>query len=410
MAQKKHSRRWIIAGIIAVLVLGFTYAFWPRPVLVDIEAAGTAPMRVTIDEIGRTQVHDIYVVSTPTNGRLLRPNVEPGDQVFAGKTIVARMLPTNPAALDIRTKEQARAGVEAAEAALRAAIAELELAHSERDVADSELTRAQALFNSGTVSQAALEAAERAARATAAGAEAASAKLSMQRANVENARALLIGFDDRALADALAGNGADVIDLRAPADGRVLRVVQQSESILPAGTPILEIGDVEQDLEVIVELLSTDAVAIGTGQKVLVTNWGGDHDLVGQIDRIDPFGYTKYSALGVEEQRVRATIRFDGPAGDRAGLGHGFRVDVRVVTWEADDALTISSGALFRDDGGWAVYVVEDGTVSLRRVEVAANNGLQAAISAGLAEGEHVILYPTPSVLPGVQVSQRVGE
>lgn len=410
MAQKKRSRSWIMASVVAVLVAGFTYAFWPRPVLVDIETARVGPMQVTIDEIGRTQVHDTYIVSTPTTGRLLRPNVEPGDQVTAGETIVARMLPMNPAALDVRTKEQARAGVQAAEAALRAAIAELELAHSEHDVALSELARAKSLFGSGTISQAALETAERAARAAGAGEEAASAKLSMQRANVENARALLIGFDDRGLADALAGNGADVIDLFAPADGWVLRVMQQSESTVPAGAPVLEIGDVKNDLEVTVELLSTDAVGIDIGQKVIITNWGGDHDLTGHISHVDPFGYTKYSALGVEEQRVSATVRFDTPAENRIGLGHGFRVDVRVVTWNAEGALVISSGALFRHDGGWAVYVVDDGRVSLRAVHVAANNGLQAAIDSGLAAGEAVILYPTPSVSPGIQVSQRIGE
>lgn len=407
MAGQKHSRLGItlVAGALVAGVL--TYAFWPRPTLVDMGAVTQAPMQVTIDEEGRTQVHAPYVVSTPIAGRMMRLSVEPGDMVALGD-VVARMLPSATSALDARSREQARANVQSAEAALRVAEADLNKARADRDLAEANLARTRRLFDSGIVSQAALDADETAARAANAALDTARAAISMRVADLNNARAALISFDDTGLAEAIAAQEGEALPLKAPVPGAVLRIMQKSEITLPAGTPILEIGNIEDDLEVLAELLSTDAVQIAPGDRVIIDNWGGDTPLLGEVARIEPWGFTKVSALGVEEQRVNVTIRFLSPYEDRQALGHGFRVEVRIVTWAEDEALTVPAGALFRDGPDkWALFVVQDGTAVQRGVTVAANNGLTAAISDGVAAGEQIILYPPAGLEDGQAVARR---
>ena len=197
------------------------------------------------------------------------------------------------------------------------------------------------------------------------------------------------------------------IPIYSPATGRVLRVMQQSEITLPVGAPILEIGNIDQDLEVLVELLSTDAVRVSPGDRVLIDNWGGPEALNGVVDRVDPLGFTKVSALGVEEQRVNTIIRFTDPKEQQKGLGHGFRVEARIVVWEDGNALTVPSSALFRDAKDWAVFVVEEGIARLRRVEIGRNNGIDAQVQSGLNIGERVILYPSSGLSEGSRVAQR---
>ncbi len=393
---------------LAILVGGaLTWAFWPRPMLVDMGTVIQAPMRVTIDEEGRTQVHEPYVVSTPIAGRLLRLTAEPGDPVQDG-TVVARMLPTSPSALDVRTREQARANVTAAEAALRVAEADVNKASADRDLAQANLERTRRLFESGIVSQAGLDADERAARAANATLDTARAAISMRVAELNNARAALISFDDTGLAKALEADHDQIVPLKSPVPGTILRIMQQSEITVPAGTPILEIGDIENDLEVLTELLSTDAVQVRPGDPVIIDNWGGPNELMGEIARIQPWGFTKVSALGVEEQRVRVTIRFTTPWQDRQALGHGFRVETRIVTWQDDNALTVPAGALFRAaPDQWALFVVQDGMARQRPVRVLANNGLTAAISDGVAVGDAIVLYPPAGLMDGQRVALR---
>jgi HlyD family secretion protein len=395
--------------VLAALLLGaaLVAAFWPRPLLVDLGEVGTGPLIVTIDEDARTRVRDAYVVSTPIAGRLLRVEVEPGTPVVAGETVVARMLPTNPAALDVRTREQAKAAVAAAEAALQVAEADLEKARIDADLAETDLTRTRRLFETGTVAQAALDRAVSAERAANATLDTAHAAIAMREAEVQNARAQLIGFEDQGLASAI-GLGADpAIPVTAPASGRVLRVVQQSETTLPAGAAILEIGDTEGDLEVVVDLLSTDAVQVRPGARVIITNWGGPQDLSGHVDRIDPFGFTKVSALGVEEQRVTAVIAFDGPREARAGLGHGFRVEARIVVYESGSATRVPAAALFRESGGWAAFRMVDGRAEKRRVEIGRSDGVWTEVQDGLSSGDTVVLYPPAGLADGQRIAVR---
>ncbi len=395
--------------VAALLVgAGLAAAFWPQPMLVDLGEVRRGAMMLTVDEEARTRVRDPYVVSTPIAGRLMRVTLEPGDFVEKGKTVVARMLPTNPAALDIRTREQAKAAIAAAEAALRVAEADLNKAIADRDLAEDEVERARKLYEQDTISRAALDRSEGTWRSVQATVDTARAAISMRVADLSNARARLISFDDQGLYDAATGADATPIDLPSPISGRVLRVIQKSETTLAAGAPILEVGDTQSDLEVVVELLSTDAVRVEVGDRVLITNWGGDGDLHGEVERIDPWGFTKYSALGVEEQRVNAVVQFTDDPAARATLGHGFRVETRIVVWEADDALIVPSSALFRQDGGWAVFVADsDGTVALTPVRPGRNNGIDAEVLEGLELGTEVVLYPSAGLIDGAKIAPR---
>ena len=404
---RRRSRSILTVGALVMLGAALAFAFWPRPIMVDIGQVTTGKMVVTIDEEGRTRVHDAYMVSTPLAGRLLRVEVEPGDQVSRGETVVARLLPLNPAALDVRTRDQARAAVAAAEAGVRLARAELNRAIADKQLADSELERARQLRQSSTVSEAALDRALRESRAAAAALDTGEATIAMRQAELANARAMLTGFDDERLAGAGGERPGEEIPIHAPTTGSVLRVIQQSETTLPAGAPILEIGNIDHDLEVLVELLSTDAVQVSPGARVLIEDWGGAEPLNGVVERVDPWGFTKFSALGVEEQRVNAVIRLVDARPRQRGLGHGFRVEARIVVWEDENALIVPSSALFRDGPAWAVLVVEDGTASLRRVEIGQNNGVQARVESGLEQGQRVILYPSSAHSEGAKVAQR---
>lgn len=406
----KASKRSRLALTVATVLLvggALTAAFWPKPMMVDMGNVSHTTMRLSIDEEGRTRVRDAYIVSTPVAGQLQRISVQPGDPVIRGKTIVAHMRPTNPAALDVRTREQALAAVTAAEAALRVSRADLNAALANRDLSQTELARTEQLVKRGISSQAALDSARQSDRVAQANVDTAEAAISMREAEITNARAQLIGFDDQGLAAAL-GNRADDIPLYAPADGRILRLIQQSETTLPAGASIMEIGNIENDLEVVVELLSTDAVQVAVGNPVVIADWGGPTELVGEVARVDPFGITQYSALGVEEQRVNAVIAFKSPPEDYAGLGHGFRVEAQIIVWEAQDTLTVPASALFRSRGDWAVFVVSDGVAALRLVKIGPNNGLQAQVLDGLSEGDTVILYPSSGLSEGMSVAERV--
>ena len=407
MAQKKRSRLYLTIGAVTLIGAAMAAAFWPRAVMVDMGQVTRGAMTVTIDEEGRTRVREAYVVSTPIAGRLQRVEVNPGDPVIRGETIVAHMRPINPAALDIRTREQARAAVDAAEASLRVARADLNAAIASNDLATSELARSQQLATRGITTDAALDRARQEARVAQANVDTAEAAISMRQAEVANAQAQLIGFDDQGLAAAL-GPRSDDIPIRAPATGRILRIMQQSETTLPAGTAIMEIGDVGGDLEVVVDLLSTDAVQVAAGDRVIVDDWGGPLPLAGEVIRVDPFGISKFSALGVEEQRVSAVIRLTSPVESYKGLGHGFRVEARIVVWEDPNTLILPASALFRDAGEWAVFRVEDGSTALQRITIGQNNGLQAQVLDGLAQGDQVVLFPSSGLSGGMAVAQRV--
>lgn len=407
MTRRRSRSRWVlIAAAVLLIAAALAAAFWPRPVLVDLGAVTQGPMMLTIDEEGRTQVSEPYMVSTPVAGRLQRVEVSPGDTVVRGETVVAHMLPTNPAALDIRTREQARAAVTAAEAAVRMAQADLNAAIATRDVAESELARTRQLAASELVSEAALDRAEGNYRIAITTVDTAAAAIAIREADLANAQSQLLGFEDPRLAEVIGAETAD-IPLYAPADGRILRILQQSETTLPAGTPVMEIGDVANDLEVVVELISSDAVRVGLGDAVIIDDWGGETALSGVVARIDPFAITKVSALGVEEQRVPVTVALTSPAAERMGLGHGYRVEARLVVWQEAEAVQVPASALFRAGEGWAVFVDRDGVAATQPVTLGPNNGQTAQVLSGLNPGDQVILYPSAAISDGIQIAKR---
>ncbi len=411
---RKNSRTWMIAGTGALLAAAMLYAFWPRPMPVDLGEATRTSMLVTIDEEARTRVHDAYVVAAPIAGRLLRVEVKPGDRVLGGETVIARMLPANPPALDVRSRAQAQAAVAAAEAGVQAARADLKKAIAEKQFADTDLGRKRDLKGRGVTSQAAFDEAERAFREAEANLDIAKANIAVREAELANARAQLITLDNPTSSTKFgapsqlgASDIANSIPVTAPISGRVLRVIQESETTVSAGAAILELGDISNDLEVEAELLSTDAVQVSAGDRVLIRKWGGTETLNGVVERVEPWGFTKTSALGVEEQRVKAIISFTEGAERRRNLGHGFRVETQIVIWEAKDALVVPSSALFRQGSDWAVFVVANGRTIMTKLEIGRNNGTLAEVKSGLDAGTPVVLYPGPSLSDGQAIVKR---
>jgi HlyD family secretion protein len=401
---KKISRKYLTLSVLLLLAVALALAFRPQPLAVDIGNVERGSMLVTIDEEGRTRVRDGYMVSTPVAGQLLRVDVEPGDRVIAGKSIVAVMLPAKPTPLDARSRAQADAEVAAAEAALRLVHAERSQAAADQKLAETELKRTRSLRESNLESQSALDRAIRQALIAEAALTSAEAAITERQANLASARARLMEIDGQTSVDS---DLTKAINLYAPSNGQVLRVMQESEATLAAGTAVLEIGNIDNDLEVVVELLSSDAVQVAPGDKVVFSAWGGQENLNGVVTRVDPWGFTKVSALGVEEQRVNAIIRFTGPQESRRKLGHGFRVEAQIIVWQEEDALLVPSSALFRDGRQWSVFVVATGTATVRKVEIGKNNGFTAQVLKGLEAGEHVVLYPAAELTDGVKVSQR---
>ncbi len=399
-ARGKRIIVWSIVGL--AIAAGLAAAFAPRPVTVDLVTVDTGPLVVTVDEEGKTRVHDVYVLSAPVTGRLLRIDMDPGDYVAANLTILAEIEPVDPAFLDPRSEAQARAAVQAAEAAHALARAEVDEARAELEFAQAEQSRALELIVDGTISQRDLDEAQRRYKTAKAALGTARAGLQVRIFELEQAGARLLSpmqTQDRL-------GECDCIPITSPVPGRVLTVVNHSERVVTAGDPLIEIGD-PSTLEVVVDFLSADAVRIEPGQRVIVDNWGGDEPLEGRVQRVEPFGFTKVSALGIEEQRVNVVIDFTSEPSLWRRLGHGYQVEARVVLFEQDSALTIPLTALFRVDDGWTVFVETDGRARLTSVNLGERNGLVAQVLHGIAAGTRVIAHPNDRIFDGTRISPR---
>ncbi|AVX04543.1 putative efflux system component YknX [Maritalea myrionectae] len=408
--RAKISRNLFIFAAVAAVSATIALTLMPKPTEVDLGVVNRGDLAVTIDEEGRTRVRETYTVSTPVAGRLLRVEMHAGDLVTQGETVVAKMRPINPAVLDSRTREQAIAAVDVARASLRVAEANLNAAIASEELAEAAFRRTRALAERGIESEATLERAEGNLRSSRASRETAEAAIAMREAELANARASLNGREDIGQADAGGDHDGDEIPLYAPIDGRILQVLQESETTLPVGAPIMEIGDVASDLEVVSELISSDAVQVSEGDPVILRDWGGDNDLRGEVRRVHPFGETKYSALGVEEQRVRVEIDLLSPIEERTALGHGYRLEVAIVVWQANDVLLVPASALFREDGNWSVFVAKDGEAQLTQIEIGQSNGVLTQVVSGLEEGDQVILYPSAAIEQGSKIVPRAKE
>jgi HlyD family secretion protein len=373
----------------------------PRAVPADFAAVVRGELQVTVDQEGKTRVRDRFVISAPMPGRVLRIELEPGDPVVAGETVLATFRPQDPVPLDSRSLAEAEARVKAAQAALDRARAERGRVREEHELAMKERERTRRLAEQGIVSEENRDAAETDARAKAEALSAAEAAARNATHELELANARLLQPGD-------GGRGSrevSVLKLVSPVHGVVLRRLRQSEAIVPVGEPLLEVGQ-PNDLEIVADYLSMDAVRIRPGMRALVDRWGGDRVLEATVRRVEPSGFMKISALGVEEQRVNVIADFDLPE-DVGVLGDEYRVEVRVVIDERADVLKVPTSSLFRDDGAWAVFVSDGGRASLRRVEIGARNGLEAEVLSGLSEGDTVVIHPSEQIADGVRVSRR---
>ena len=392
----KASRRrllWLLLGVVVIVVIAF--AARSRPVSAEIAEVVRGQLVVTLDEEGETRVRDRFVISAPVPGRVLRIEHEPGDQVKADDTVLATFQPSAPLLLDARSRAEAEAAVEAAEAALGRARALFEQTRAEVSFAEADFARNRRLADDGIVSEEQLEIAQLDLETRREGLEAAEF-------GIHNARGDLAVARSRLVQAGASGEGATIV-IRSPVDGVVLRRLRESEAIVPAGEPLLEIGDPRQ-LEIVTDYLSKDAVRMKKGQRVLVDRWGGDLPLEGKVRRVEPSGFTKISALGVEEQRVNVVIDLFEPPEVRQGLGDGFRVETRVVVWQGEDVVKVPTGSLFRHGDGWAVFSVADGEASLRAVELGERNSEEAQILEGVEPGDQVIVHPSDSIADGTAV------
>lgn len=393
----------LLKVVLASVAFGLLiFAFIPEKLKVDITLVEKGDLIIFVEGEGKTRIHDIYTIYTPIDGRVTRIESDPGDVVIAGKTIIANMYPANPAFLDKRSETQAKADIKGAKAALSLASSRVRQAQAQLDFDHSEYKRTQELFKNNMVSTAELERAEK--------------RLTMQKVEKETLianRTLMESRLSAAQAKLLQPepieemkNEVCQICIYSPVDGHVLRILHKSESIIPAGTALVEIGD-PRDLEINIEMLSTNAVKVNVGDKAFIKRWGGTEDLAAVVKVIEPSGFTKISALGVEEQRVNVILALTEPYEKWRSLGDAFRVEAEIIIEQMTNTITIPLSALFRQNGNWSVFKVIDGVVVLQAVTVGKRDNFSTEIIEGISVGEQVIVHPNNSVQAGIKVMQR---
>jgi HlyD family secretion protein len=388
-------RRLLLSAVVIASL--FAVALWPSAVSVELARVSRGPLVVTIDEEGRTRVRDRFIVTAPVTGRVLRIELEPGDRAKRGD-VIARVQPEAPPLLDARTRAEGQAAVESAEASLGHARAEEQRARAAHAQAERELTRIRRLTTAGVTTAQDLDAREADVSLAAEAVNAAAFAVRAASADVERARARL--------ANAVPGSVGTTVAVRAPVDGVILQRVRESESLVRAGESLVEVGDPRQ-MEIVTDLLSTDAVRVTPGARATVEQWGGESTLEAVVRRIEPAGFTKVSALGVEEQRVNVVLDFADSAEEGALLGDGYRVETRIVLWETPNVLKVPTNALFREGTRWAVFVADDGRARRRFVEIGHQTGLETEVASGLAEGTVVIVHPGDLVHDRVRIANR---
>jgi HlyD family secretion protein len=410
-AAKKRRRatvkRWfsrvIMALVAAGIVAAVVVASLPKPVPVEAAAATRGPLKVTVDEDGRTRVKDRYVVSAPLLGSLARIELKPGDRVAEGG-IVGRLLPISAPLMDSQSRAEAVARVAMAESAKRQAATAETRARVAYDFARKDIAAQRKMAEQGAITRQRLDLAEMDLRTKKADLASAGFGARVAGHEVEVAQAAL-GRLDRGEEPPRADGAPQEEELvRSPVAGVVLAVLQENAGVVQPGTPLVEIGD-PQALEIVVDVLTTDAVRIPVAARTEILRWGGDEALAARVQRMEPKAFTRNSSLGVEEQRVNVILELTTPQGQWAALGDGYRVEASITVWEADDALRIPASAVFRHDGEWSVFVAEAGFARLRPVKLGQRNGMEAQVIEGLSDGEQVILHPGERVVDGVAIA-----
>jgi HlyD family secretion protein len=396
-ALARAVRRGLLAALVLAATVAVVLALRPRPVPIDAARATRGPLVVAIEESGTTRVKDRYVVSAPVSGSISRIALEPGDIVREGD-ILAVIVPSPSPLLDERARAEAEGRLSASLSALGQARAQAARARVARELADTELARVRALVASESLSRQSLDQSEFDARMRAEEASSADFATRVAEEEVRIARATLEGG---------AGARRDRhVDVLAPISGRVLRVPQKSAAVVPTGTALVEVGD-PTALEIVVDLLTTDAVHITPGTPATIEGWGGDVPLAGRVRRIEPSAFTRPSALGVDEQRVNVVIALADPHERWATLADGYRVEARLVLWKADDVLRVPQGAVFRHGDGWAVFRVEGGIARLTPAAIGHRGETDVEIVSGVMAGDKVAVHPGDRVKDGVRVEER---
>jgi len=393
-ANARRVLMWLLAaaGVAAVV-----YAWLPKPVAVDMAKVERSALTVSIDEDGRTRVKDRYVVSAPLLANVARIELNPGDAVEPG-TVLARLVPLESPLLDARGKAQAEARVAAASAARRQSYSSIERVRTVLELAELEAARLKSLSKTGAVPERSLEQADLEERS--------------RREKLTSAEfGARVADSDLRMAQAALGRigkpgKEEQIDVTSPVKGRVLRVMQQSEGAVQPGAPLLEIGD-PAALEIVVDILTSDAVHVRPGAMVHIDRWGGDHPLKAHVRLVEPSAFTRISALGVEEQRVNVVVDLDEPHATWAALGDGYHVEAQIVTWQGESVITLPASATFRREQDWAVFRVVDGEAKLTPITLGHVNSERVEALRGVNAGEVVIVHPSDRVTDGLRVEPR---
>jgi HlyD family secretion protein len=395
--------KFVVYAVILLGIAGLGYFFLaPQPVAVDLAAVDRGKLEVTIDEEGETQVKEVYRISAPITGKLERIDIEVGNSVHKGQRI-ARVRPVDPPMRDMRSRLEMSATSKAAGAAVLLAEAQVRQAESDLKFARSDLARARTLADKGVISGRAREEAELKLSVKQAEVRKAEAGLELRRSQFESARMRELGPSQMQLQST---EDQCCISITAPSSGVVLKVLTESEQVVQAGTTLIETGD-PHDLEIVVDLLSSDAVGVSAGTMARIEDWGGDAFLDARVRRIDPAAFTKVSALGIEEQRVNVVLDFLSPPEKWRELGHAFKVTVRIIKSDQNDALRIPLGALFRRDQDWMVYTNRDGTSKLTTVKLGKFSLTHAEAITGVAQGDQVVMFPSDKVADGIAIRKR---
>lgn len=393
----RRIRRGLLVAVLVAATAGAVLALRPRPVPVDVARTTRGSLVVAVEESGKTRVKDRYVVSAPATGRLSRLMLEPGDSVKEGDTL-AEIAPALSPLLDQRTRAEAQARLGAAVSALGQARSQAARAAAAKDLAEQELARIRRLLDRGAIARQPFEQAQFEARMRT---EEHASTLFAEKVAAEDVRMARVTLGR---GDGAPGNRH--LDVLAPVSGRVFRVFQKSAGVVSAGTPLVEVGD-PAALEVVVDLLTTEAVQVKSGAEVGILGWGGDGPLAGRVRLVEPSGFTRPSALGVDEQRVNVVVALTDPPARWAALGDGYRVETRLVLWQAPDVLEAPLGAVFRHGDGWAAFRIDGGKASLVPVEIGHRGDSEVEILSGLAPDVTVAVHPGDRVKHGVRVEAR---
>jgi HlyD family secretion protein len=393
-------RRIFITVVLIVVIAATVFGFLPGPAYVDLATVSRGVLQVAVEEEGRTRLKDRFVVSAPVAGFMQRVDFKVGDSIRKGQTVVV-LEPVRSSSLDPRSYAETQETVSAAQALFKAAEEKERAARADADYAQKRYERMNNLFSKGYIAKDQLDQMEADTKRARASLLAAAATATAARSDLERARNTLKNFN----AGGTTGNRGNIA-VTSPVGGRIFKIHRESEGVVGAGEPLIDIGN-QEDIEVRVEVLSSDAVKIKHKTPVIFKRWGGDTPLTGTVKIVEPAGFTKISSLGVEEQRVLVIADITSPPDTWRVLGDGYRLDAHFIIWEGKDVLQIPASALFRHGNEWAVFIEESGKARLRTVKVGQRNGLAAEIASGLSEGEKVVSHPDDSVKDGGRIKPR---